>query len=335
MRAVQEDPRLRAGRAAGHSDHNAAFRRAARARSARSAARSTARSTSAAAARRCASNRFDANNSFGANGSDTVFAVAGRGNVLLPKDGSWTMVKHARGTRGSDPVPRTAFRYPQGRRRRARPEARHAHPERRSCASRTRRPAAAPVDDTINYGFLQSTDTQKALFLTPAFESGEKQLFSKTPPLFVDAFGSSTRRRSSRISATPRTTSATRSRSSPTARRSRRDSERRRQGRLVADGHHGGGRQCRRARTRLQAGQGGPQFDLPNKEFELIDVGEGNFRIYIEYEATNRPDDGNAERERQSRLRHRLHGRQRRRTRWKSRMGNIGIVVDLGRLSIG
>src|SRR5262249_33465690 len=50
-------------------------------------------------------------------------------------------------------------------------------------------------DDTVNYGYLHTTDTQKALFLTPAYKlmtgapPGEvPMLFSKTPPLFVDAF---------------------------------------------------------------------------------------------------------------------------------------------------
>jgi hypothetical protein len=81
----------------------------------------------------------------------------------------------------------------------------------------------APVADTVNYGFLQSTDTQKALFLTPAFEIGKKQLFSKTPPLFVDAFRIVNSNQSSRISATPRATSAMRSRSSLTAPSFRRD----------------------------------------------------------------------------------------------------------------
>jgi hypothetical protein len=46
----------------------------------------------------------------------------------------------------------------------------------------------APASDTINYGFLQSTDTQKALFLTPSFKQGVATLLSKTPPLFADAF---------------------------------------------------------------------------------------------------------------------------------------------------
>ena len=45
-----------------------------------------------------------------------------------------------------------------------------------------------PASYTINYGFLQSTDTQKALFLTPAFQKDVTTLLSKTLPLFADAF---------------------------------------------------------------------------------------------------------------------------------------------------
>ena len=50
-------------------------------------------------------NRFDFNNSFGANGTDRIFAVAGRGNVILPKDGSWSLVKHESGAGRVSPVP--------------------------------------------------------------------------------------------------------------------------------------------------------------------------------------------------------------------------------------
>ena len=51
----------------------------------------------------------------------------------------------------------------------------------------------APGSETINFGFLQSTNTQKALFLTPAFakqasDTVPGKLLSKTPPLFVDAY---------------------------------------------------------------------------------------------------------------------------------------------------
>ena len=51
----------------------------------------------------------------------------------------------------------------------------------------------APVSETINFGFLQSTNTQKVLFLTPAFakqatDTVPGKLLSKTPPLFVDSY---------------------------------------------------------------------------------------------------------------------------------------------------
>ena len=51
----------------------------------------------------------------------------------------------------------------------------------------------APAADTVNFGFLQSTNTQKVLFLTPAFakqttDTVPGKLLSKTPPLFVDAY---------------------------------------------------------------------------------------------------------------------------------------------------
>ncbi len=51
----------------------------------------------------------------------------------------------------------------------------------------------APGADTINFGFLQSTNTQKTLFLTPAFagqatDTVPGKMLSKTPPLFVDAY---------------------------------------------------------------------------------------------------------------------------------------------------
>ena len=52
----------------------------------------------------------------------------------------------------------------------------------------------APVADTINFGYLQTTNTQKALFLTPAYQklpgnpADVGKLLSKTPPLFADAY---------------------------------------------------------------------------------------------------------------------------------------------------
>src|ERR1051326_1542816 len=47
---------------------------------------------------------------------------------------------------------------------------------------------SAPGNSTINFGYLQSTATQKALFLTPAYGKLQKMLLSKTPPIFADAY---------------------------------------------------------------------------------------------------------------------------------------------------
>ena len=46
----------------------------------------------------------------------------------------------------------------------------------------------APNNETNNFGFLQSTSTQKALFLTPAYGVNQKMLLSKTPPIYADAY---------------------------------------------------------------------------------------------------------------------------------------------------
>jgi hypothetical protein len=46
----------------------------------------------------------------------------------------------------------------------------------------------ATDDATINFGFLQNMNTQKVLFLTPAFKNGIESLMSKTPPLLADSY---------------------------------------------------------------------------------------------------------------------------------------------------
>lgn len=157
-------------------------------------------------------NRFDMNNSFALNGSDPVLVAAARGNVILPKDGSWTLVKHEQGTGAVSPVPQD-LSVPLiriGKLRKPKPMViippmdlltiknmikldgeLIPKPDPASQLLRIANPTEIlrpPAADTINYGFLQSTDTQKALFLTPSFALNNKRLLSKTPPLFADAF---------------------------------------------------------------------------------------------------------------------------------------------------
>ena len=274
-------------------------------------------------------NRLDANNSFGANGTDIVFAVAGRGNVLLPKDGSWTMVRHERHSGEVSPVPPN-LSIPvirQGQLVKDGAGQKLDTPI-QSVLLRLANPAdllRAPVDDTINYGILQSTDTQKALFLTPAFEVGKKQLFSKTPPLFVDAFrivnsksifpnvGNAENNLGEAISLITNGTEFTK-------------------GALKDIGKDVWSLMDVTAAAGNAAEQGFKllkqvaNFDLPNTVFELIDVGDGNFRIYIEYE--QKDQDGNQQAK--GHLDFNIDSMAANiADTWKSRMGNIGLVVDL------
>ncbi|MHB8628174.1 MAG: hypothetical protein ACYDEO_18455 [Aggregatilineales bacterium] len=135
--------------------------------------------------------RFDVNSSVDAAGTQPVFVAASRGSVVLPKDGSWSLVTHARGTGDVTPLPTSVttplIRIGELDRNMAFPD---------TDLLRIANPAdllRAPGNATINFGFLQSTNTQKVLFLTPAFAkqvvaTTPGKLLSKTPPLFVDAY---------------------------------------------------------------------------------------------------------------------------------------------------
>lgn len=136
--------------------------------------------------------RFDVSPSVKQNNdlNDPIFVAAARGNVLLPKDGSWSIVQHETGTGEVTPLP-SYIPVPLIREGAWTPGnplpaaiqtgklLRMAHPK---------EILRNPVADTMNFGFLQSTSTQKALFLTPSFEFNKSKLLSKTPPAFADAY---------------------------------------------------------------------------------------------------------------------------------------------------
>jgi hypothetical protein len=134
-------------------------------------------------------NRFDVSPSVDKT-NKTIFVVAARGNAVLPKDGSWSIVQHHAGTGEVTPLDEglTVPLIREGEwiagkvidKDAAKSKLlRMAHP-----AELLRNVAA----DTINFGILQNMGTQKALFLTPSFKNLEKTLLSKTPPLFADAY---------------------------------------------------------------------------------------------------------------------------------------------------
>jgi hypothetical protein len=117
-----------------------------------------------------------------------IFVSAGRGSMVLPKDGSWSVVQHNQGTGEVSPVDPQAT-VPLVRRGRLDPASgktdatdndlfRLANP-----VDLVQAPSAA----TRNYGLLQSTGTQKALFRLPSFQKGVDQVLG-APPDFADAY---------------------------------------------------------------------------------------------------------------------------------------------------
>jgi hypothetical protein len=274
--------------------------------------------------------RFDFNNSFGANGNDPTFSVAGRGNVLLPKDGSWTMVRHERANGDVSPVPEN-LSIPVIRQGKIVKDGNTVKIDTPAgnVLTRIAEPVELlrqPVGNTINYGFLQSTDTQKALFLTPSFKKGTKKLLSKTPPLFVDAFRIvNSKGIFPNIGEAEDLTLDTlgeailmkKNGSFPFDTSNLQD--------LGKDVFELMDIQDTINNVKQQGLQllHNPEdaFDLPT-EFELIDVGDGNFRIYIEYAKK----DKNGDVEESGSLDFDINSVT---ESWKSKMNNIGLVIDL------
>ncbi|MES2647443.1 MAG: hypothetical protein V4717_11240 [Bacteroidota bacterium] len=137
---------------------------------------------------------FDVNKSINAAGNAPVFSAAGRGSLMLPKDGSWTMVKHERGSGEVTPLPEGTS-IPIIREGLRNKNYGTDLPQEDPAAATKLLRVANPMEllrmpnlETINFGILQNVDTQKVLFLTPAFNQAQKYLLSKTPPLMSDAY---------------------------------------------------------------------------------------------------------------------------------------------------
>lgn len=134
--------------------------------------------------------RFDVAPSIDQAGTKPVFVAATRGQVFLPKDGSWALVQHDAGSGEVTPLPSDTMvplirtgAWKKGNvvdnNTLQKQLVRVAHPME---ILRT------PTATTLNFGYLQSTATQKALFLTPAYGLNIDKMLSKTPPVFADAY---------------------------------------------------------------------------------------------------------------------------------------------------
>lgn len=131
--------------------------------------------------------RADVNASQNAGGQP-IFVSAGRGAVILPKDGAWSVVQHNQGSGEVSPLdPQAAV--PVIRRGRL-----NSATQTTDATVNDLLRIANPIDlvqppgpNTRNYGLLQSTNTQKALFRLPSFKEGLDQLLG-APPDFADAY---------------------------------------------------------------------------------------------------------------------------------------------------
>ncbi len=137
--------------------------------------------------------RVDVNASQNAGG-EPVFASAVKGTVVLPKDGSWSIVQHTKATdevtpvSNNNPVPllKEGVLQFDAQRKQVFPPYNNG-----------RFKIANPVDLVKNgndaltsYGFLQNTDTQKVLFKNPEFQHAIKKLLLNTQsvPKIADAY---------------------------------------------------------------------------------------------------------------------------------------------------
>jgi hypothetical protein len=121
-------------------------------------------------------------------GGDPIFVSASRGSVVLPKDGAWSVVQHNQGSGEVSPLDAQAT-VPLIRRGRL-----NSATQTTDAGSNDLFRLANPIEvvrppgaSTRNYGLLQSTGTQKALFRLPGFKTGVDELMS-APPDFADAY---------------------------------------------------------------------------------------------------------------------------------------------------
>jgi len=133
-------------------------------------------------------NRVDVNNSADASGNP-IFVAAARGSVILPKEGSWSLVTHQVADGTVTPLPESLSvplirvgKWDFGQ------LINSADTENLQRIAHPAEILRAPTSDTVNFGFLQNLTSQKVLYLTPSFLKDRSAVLSKTPPLLADAY---------------------------------------------------------------------------------------------------------------------------------------------------
>jgi hypothetical protein len=273
---------------------------------------------------------IDVNAAVEADGATPSFVAAARGSVVLPKDGAWSLVTH---TRGSGDVTPLAAGTAVPLIRAGALDANLNYPQ--NALLRIANPADVvrmPGTDTVNFGFLQSTGTQKLLFLTPAYtlqfsDTVPGKLLSRTPPLFVDAY-----RLAGSKAVFPNIGDAETAFGSAVAlTKNFATSALQDAGKNVLELLHVNSADglARLEQDGYKLANAVGRFDLPTGPWFLID--EDYLKIYVEYAATTANGDLQGTTTRTGFLDYDIDSYAASvADRWKSKVANMAMVVDLG-----
>ncbi|MEO6187378.1 MAG: hypothetical protein ABIO82_05145, partial [Ginsengibacter sp.] len=280
---------------------------------------------------------IDVNTSVDAS-NNPIFVAAARGNVALPKDGSWTMVQHNVGTGEVTPLPETLpiplIRIGKWVKNKViDPNAVTGNLLRIANPEDILRNVSA---NTINFGYLQNTTTQKAVFLTPSYGLNTQKLLSKTPPIFADAYRMMTGK-----GIFPNIGDAVTNfgKAMPMlnaggvqafAENALTDGGTKVLELLTIDAKKAGEEVIQQGLSLLKKGVGGIvekalQFDVPDFNVPLVDMDV--LKIYVEYKTSKK---NNAATANNSKLDFNIDSFADQADQWKSRMNDLAMVVDLG-----
>jgi hypothetical protein len=113
-----------------------------------------------------------------------VFVAAAQGMPILPADGSWSVVRHDKNSKEVLPLTNSITSLIRKGLHTIDPDTNNLNAKEIAYPSELFKSAE---DRLMQYGFLQTTDTQKVLFRNPFFKAGVKQLMSTVPDL-ADAY---------------------------------------------------------------------------------------------------------------------------------------------------
>jgi hypothetical protein len=136
-------------------------------------------------------NTVEVSNSLDQSASNPVFTGTALGTVILPKDGSWSIVQHSHNNDSVTAISNNAA-VPLIRIGKLKPDGSSEYPFEKLRLANPIDLLKDPDNSTVDIGLLQNTGTQKVLFQLPAYKKNIGQLLSKDNDFpvakFADAF---------------------------------------------------------------------------------------------------------------------------------------------------